>query len=115
MVTVETVEAARPDFDERRDVYYRQRHRELARRRLLRAASAVAAAFGARDFLSDDELDVVVRRGLDAEPYPGTATAEDALTELRHLGFIWQPRPDPAWEPGIPSLMDYIRKYVPAP
>ena len=44
---------------------------------------------------------------------PGRTTRRRRLRILRQLGFIWQSGSDPRWEPGIPSLMDYIREYAP--
>ena len=39
---------------------------------------------------------------------------EAAAEQFDHLGFVWQAGGTPDWEPGIPSLMDYIREFVPA-
>ena len=110
VVTVETVEAARPDFDKRRGVYYLSRYEEFEKGGLLATAAAVAAAFATRDLLSGAQLRGIVEESLAA----GAPGVDEALTALRHLGFTWRPGPEPFWEPGIPSLMDYIRKYAPA-
>ena len=111
VVTVETVEAARPDFDRRRGVYYLSRYEEFEKGGLLATAATVATAFATRDLLSGAQLRGIVQESLAA----GAPGVEEALTALRHLGFTWRPGPEPFWEPGIPSLMDYIRKYAPAP
>ena len=39
------------------------------------------------------------------------AAARDAI---RDLGYVWRPEAKPLWEPGIPSLTDYVREYTPA-
>ncbi len=94
-------DAVRPDFERRQDLYYLERFRELAERDLLESAHAVAKAFEERPTLHHGEMRELVSGGT------------DALRELRHLGFIWQSGTDPGWEPGIPSLMQYIRKHAP--
>ena len=100
-VTGAEVEAARPEFERRRGGYYLERYEEFEELGLLAAARAVADAFRERQTLSPEEL---------AEAAPAAA-----LQAFRRLGFIWRVGPDPRWEPGIPSLMDYIREQVPAP
>ena len=44
---------------------------------------------------------------------PDTVTA--ARTALGRLGYVWRPETEPMWEAGIPNLMDYVQRYVPAP
>ena len=112
-VTVDVVESARAEFETRRGVFYLQRCAELEERQLLPTAAAVAAAFRRRELASGHELSEVVRGSLaDRDDRPA---AQEALTALRHLGFIWQSRPVPLWEPGIPGLMDYILERAPPP
>ena len=49
--------------------------------------------------------------GLDAASGPDRiAVAKDSL---RNLGYVWRPRAEPVWEPGIPSLMDYVLEHAP--
>ena len=43
---------------------------------------------------------------------PGVGEAAEAL---EHLGFVWQARGTLSWEPGIPSLMDFILENAPPP
>ena len=111
-ITTHDVETAAPEFEQTRGDYYRQRYEELEKRELLAAARAVAEAFGAGTTLSSPEareaiLGALGRAGAGADP-------REAMTALKHLGFIWRPGPTPDWEPGIPSLMDYIREHAPA-
>ena len=112
-ITIHDVEIAAPEFEETRGHYYRQRYEELEKRDLLPAARAVAEAFGRGSTLSSPGAREAVvgalrRAGDGADP-------GDAMTTLKHLGFIWRSGPTPEWEPGIPSLLDYIRDQVPAP
>ena len=106
------VEAALPGFREIQRLCYLDRYDELGSRKLLPAARAVAAAFATgRSDLGDEELRAAVARGLRKKPGAGkTAAAE---RELRHLGFIWCAGVEPVWEPGIPSLMDYVLERAP--
>ena len=99
-------------FERQRNRYYSQRYDELETRRLLSPARAVAEAFETRPVISDSELDAAIRRGFGEAA--GDDEVEAAEQELRHLGFVWQTDGMPNWEPGIPSLMDYILRTVPA-
>ncbi len=38
----------------------------------------------------------------------------EAKNTLRDLGYVWRTETRPLWEPGIPSLMDYVRVHAPA-
>ena len=100
-------------FDEQRDDYYSDRFHELDDSGLLQPARAVAETFRSRPVLSGSELKAAIRRGF------GEAAGDDevaaAAREFRHLGFVWQAGAMPEWEPGIPSLMDYMLRAVPAP
>lgn len=107
------VDAGVPRFDAAKDAYYRNRFEELERRSLLAVGRAVADGFEGRDVLGFDELNASVRLALgDAPEHAQVVAARDAL---RDLGFIWLAGARPEWEPGIPSLMDYVREFAPAP
>ena len=112
-VVSEDARACQADFNERRDGYYSQRHDELEELRLLGPARAVAETFESRPALSGAELEAAIRRGF------GGAAGDDEVDataqQFRHLGYIWRPGTRRRWEPGIPSLMDYILREVPAP
>ena len=99
-------------FEEQRNRYYSQRYDELEKRKLLRPARAVAEAFESRSVISDSELDAAILRGFGEAA--GDDEAEAAEQQFRHLGFVWRTDGMPDWEPGIPSLMDYILRAVPA-
>ena len=110
-VTAATVEAARPEFERTRGNYYLERFDELKKRRLLGVGRSVAAAFGDTELLDESRLAAAIRAGL---PDPDDDDAADrAETALSDLGFIWGSDATPGWEPGIPSLMDYIVEFVP--
>ena len=111
-VSSDSVGAALPGFREEQRLYYLHRYDEMGTRKLLPAARAVAAAFAkSRSELSDEDLRAAVACGLGKKPGAGkTAAAE---RELRHLGFVWRAGVEPVWEPGIPSLMDYVLERAP--
>ena len=112
-VTPREVEAALPGFRERQRLYYLDRYRELGRRGVLAPAREVAARFAdGRAVLTDGELREAVARGLGKRPESRKAAA--AERELADLGFVWTAGPEPVWEPGIPSLMDYVIEHAPA-
>ena len=110
-VTEAVVDAVAEGFETRRDHYYLDRYDELRKRRLLPVAREVAAAFGGGLRLTDARLEEAVRSGI-REGGPEPAEAEETL---RGLGFVWRSDARPIWEPGIPSLMDYILEEVPPP
>ena len=105
------MDAVAEGFETRRDHYYLDRYDELRKRRLLPVAREVAAAFGGGLRLTDARLEEAVRSGI-REGGPEPAEAEETL---RGLGFVWRSDARPVWEPGIPSLMDYILEEVPPP
>lgn len=111
-VTTREVEAALPGFRERQRLYYLDRYRELGRRGVMAPAQTVAARFAeGRAELTDGELREAIARGLGKSPESRKAAA--AERELADLGFVWTPGAEPAWEPGIPSLMDYVIEHAP--
>ena len=111
-VTRVAADAVQAAFDREKNDYYLDRYEELEKLRLLPIARAVAEAFGAQPLLEDAQLETAIRKGLP------TAGDTDGLTEakdaMRNLGYVWRPEATPRWEPGIPTLMDYVRTYMPA-
>ena len=103
--------AAETDFDREKNDYYLDRYEELEKLRLLPVAREVAGAFRAQPLIDDAQLEAAVLRGL--REGCGKDTLAAAKQSLRHLGYIWRPEATPMWEPGIPSLMDYVREYAP--
>ena len=111
-VTRADVDAARAGVDRRKNSYYLERYDELMERDLLRVAAAVADEFADRILLDDEGLEAAIRRGL-GETTGARERIAEARTALRRLGYVWRPETEPTWEAGIPSLMDYMRAYVP--
>lgn len=91
----------------------RENHRfyELARSGLLPVGRAAAPVFQRRRILNHAELQDAVRSGLDSDT--STERMCSAIDALSHLGFSWAVATCPEWEPGIPSLMDYVSKHAP--
>ena len=106
-VTTAVVEDAVGEFEAERNDYYIDRYRELKKRELLPAARAVAAAFRDGSRLGDAAFERAIAGSGGG---PGVSEAAEAL---EHLGFVWQAGGTPSWEPGIPSLMDYIVEHAP--
>ena len=98
------VAAARPDFDEQRKIYYEDRYDELDVSELIAAAKSVAVCFDGRNSAPRSALlDAVMRAGADE------ATADAQFTRLMELGYVWKQPSQREFEPGIPSLMSYVR------
>ena len=108
-MTMAVVEEAAGAFEVERNRYYLDRFRELEERDLLPAARAVAAAFPEEGLL----IHAAFRRAVERSAGDGPGRSE--AKALEHLGFVWQAGGTPSWEPGIPSLMDYILEYAPPP
>lgn len=94
VIDTKLVESAFEDYDSQRRVYYRTRYSEMVEESLLDAAVDVARAFGGGQALSEQELAGVVDN--------------ETKQRLRSLGYIWQDPLSTRYEPGIPSLMDYV-------
>ncbi len=112
-VTPEAMEAGCVDFGKRKGEFYARRHEELASGDLIPVARSVADAFRDRLSLTREELEKAIRAGLrDSGPAPERVLR--AAAALRELGFLWRVEGRTEWEPGIPSLMDYVREHVAA-
>ena len=109
-ITPGAVAAAQPAVDREKNDYYLDRYEELETLRLLPVARTVAEAFDTRPLLDDAQLETAIRRGLDAAPESDPTGAKNLL---RNVGYVWRPEAKPVWEPGIPSLMDYVRQHLP--
>jgi len=105
VIGLEMVLGAEPKVKARTHQMYAIRYTELDDLGLLSIAGAVARAFIAND------------------NNPISTTAIDKLTEdkgsikiLEHLGYIWRlfrtPEKKPSYEPGIPSLMGFIKGII---
>ena len=101
---------ARPAFRRERTAYYEDRREELERQNLLQLAAQIAAAFDGRRKLRGRELNAAISAAT------GDESRDDALQRrdgLAAVGYVWKPPEAPdLWQPGIPSLMDYIQTYA---
>lgn len=112
-VTAAVLDDAAHEFETVRDRFFGTRFDELDDADLLPAARELALAFRRTDRLPCGGLRDAVRRAAGAD---SRQDEEAAARALEHLGLVWQPDDGaPVWEPGIPSLMDYILEYAPAP
>lgn len=105
------VDRATEVFETDRHLYYSERYEELQARSLLPAAREVAAAFADRETLTDPQL----HQALDRAGNTGSPAPAEVEETLRRLGYIWRSGGIPRWEPGIPSLMDFILEHTDPP
>lgn len=107
----EHMERAAPRADKRIRLYYGNRYQELRKNRLLEAAVAVSGLYGRISSAGrpatayDTELIETIKGALNAEGENETAVSE-AFEQFKRLGFVWEV--GDSFEPGIPSLMDYV-------
>ena len=111
-LTIADTEACQSPFESERNHYYLDRYHELKDEELLEVALSVAELFAERQQVNFKEILAAVRR---APGFDDGEKAAAAQRTLDHLGFLWQAAGTPHWEPGIPSLMDYIREFAPSP
>ena len=109
-ITLAAAAAVQAAVDREKDDYCLDRYEELETSHLLPVARAVAEAFDTGPLLDDVQLETAIRRGLEAAPESDPTEAKDLL---RNVGYVWRPEAKPVWEPGIPSLLDYVREHVP--
>ena len=102
------LDRVRPVVVSRITNYYQNRYRELEGRDLLHGAVALAPVFQQTEDISDGQIDTALR---------AVATSESSRLAIREklnaLGYIWCPpnqTPPVTWQPGIPSLMAYVRQ-----
>ena len=112
LITRPEADTAQTAFDREKNDYYLDRYEELEKLQLLPVARAVADAFEARALLDDAAFGAAVVEGVGSPDNADEVTA--AKDAMRDLGYVWRPEATPMWEPGIPSLMDYVREFAPA-
>ena len=94
-------------FEIERNAYYEHRRDELERQNLLPVAGAIADAFADRASLAQDELNAVIADALAIDSTSETVQRRD---QLAMVGYVWKPPgAGDRWQPGIPSLMRYLR------
>ena len=100
-------EAIRQGEFERR-IYYYDRHVEFVNARALTLARAVARGFRETGgCMTIPQMEVLLNRN-----YGDGLDHADRERFLRARGYIWLTRNE-IWEPGIPSLMDYVIENTP--
>ena len=72
----------------------------------------MAEEFQSEAVLSTEALRRAIQTGLGTS---GSADVARARRVRSDLGFLWGTSPTPGWEPGIPSLMEYVVQFAPAP
>ena len=110
-ITIADTEACQSLFESEKNHYYLDRYHELEDADLLEVACSVAELFAERQQVNSREILAAVRR---APGFDDGEKAAAARRTLDHFGFLWPAAGTPHWEPGIPSLMDYIREFVPS-
>ena len=98
-------EAARC-FNKEKEMLYQDYYAELVRDKMVPAALLIAQAFKGHDKVSNIDLHNIVA-GKEVWPSP-PQDVTDTISKLRHLGYVWQGTEKSYWEPGLPSLMDYV-------
>ena len=110
-VSPDIVRRARPEVEEQRADYYVDRYREMQDADLLPAAVALGRLYAAGSGEHDEQT---IRQALqDAGAAPDETTAKRLVSELSDLGYLWQTPASTLWEPGIPSLVDYMLTTAP--
>lgn len=105
------VAQAAADFGAQRSAYYEDRREELERGELLPLAASVARALSAKATLRSHELNAVIAESSGTEGMDEVLHLRD---QLATIGFVWKPPAvEDTWQPGIPSLMDYVSTHAP--
>ena len=106
-----TVATAAQAVNRSQSAYYQDRYQELEREELVRVAASVAEAFAGQDSLRRKPLNDAIATTL-PESRDGNAEVLQCRDRLSDLGYVWNPPgDDDLWQPGIPSLMDYVKDH----
>ena len=109
-VTIDSalVDRALAVFEHKKTTFYQIRYGELGgSSMLLSAAEAVAAAFAEHETLVESRYSQVI-----SEVLPPDTEGDQAIAlgdRLKSLGYVWIPPGSTVLEPGIPSLMEFVR------
>ena len=110
-VSLDDVDRARPQFEAARNRFYRYRFSELDHEKLVLVAAKLSVAFIDTDMLTDLEVNESIKEALHSEGSGSDTDAVMAARERLHdLGYIWSAGDEsrPSYQPGIPSLMQYL-------
>ena len=102
------VEAAKPSVEQSRKRYYAGRYEEMQDQSLLAAAASIGRVFegSVAGGVGSETLEQTL---LDSSTAPAADSAKEQINQLAKLGYIWRMPGSVKWEPGIPSLMTYVR------
>ncbi len=112
-VTLDMLREVEAEAHRRRDAMYQTRFDEIRRLGLLSVAESVADAFiqPGKPTLHERILEEAIARGLSDKDEPVTdSRILDNLDQLYQLGYVWRVKGFD-YEPGIPSLMNYVQGY----
>ncbi|MCY3769236.1 MAG: ATP-binding protein [Gammaproteobacteria bacterium] len=111
-ITPAQVRAVEATVIKKCDEMYDIRFNELDRMGLLPVAERVADEFLQSDepVLHRHELKKAVKTGMAGDEPVTNERVMDKLEQLSHLGYVWPVR-GYSYEPGIPSLMAYVKGY----
>jgi hypothetical protein len=107
VVDREVLDDARPAWEEEIRTMYNSRLTELDRRRLIPYAEGIAKMFiDHGPYISTESIRTSIQER-------GPADVTQVETDLEALGYIWRSAENALeYEPGIPSLMDFVRGRV---
>lgn len=108
-IDVSLVASTRQEVEAGCNDYYRDRYEELEQRGLLGTALNVAVVFAETARLSDRELNQALAGPEKTVGLDPPAAVLESREALQALGFVWKPIYKEEWEPGIPSLMEYLQ------
>ncbi len=111
-VTLEMLQEVEAETNRKRDAMYQTRFNEIREMRLLSVAESVAITFiqSGAPTLHSSVLEDAIAKGMAADDEPITDRyILDKFEQLSHLGYVWQVE-GANYEPGIPSLMNYIHR-----
>ena len=104
--------AARTIVGRSQSAYYQDRCQELEREQMIDVAAELALAFADRTTKKRAALNKAIAAAL-PDGQDSTADVLRCRDRLADLGYVWNPPDaDDAWQPGIPSLMDYVRRHA---
>ena len=106
LIDTALVTSASPQLERRRTAFYQIRYAELRRLALLPPAHALAIAFDAGGTQTERACEQAIAKTL---PGSKESDAFDLLEQLRTLGYVWNRPGFVELEPGIPSLMEFVR------
>ncbi len=107
MIDQALLDQAWDKFNRKKGLFYQDCFNDISEDNLEKEALAVATAFASQEKITTGELrEIVAGRPIYLDPPEEVKTT---ISKLKDLGYIWQGSEESDWEPGIPSLMAYVR------